>query len=568
MVLQLGLLLLLLSWIQPLHTSPWPGWHSEVLSFAALGLLLAQGLWSVWRSKGAKAVLPFPNLAWILSGMLLLVVVQTYAGQIAFTGDALTLGLYLLLSTGALALGAASMSAGREHTTGVDQWDALLMLASVMLLGALLSSVAALVQLTDVWHGVDWINRVAMQRRPGGNLGQPNQLATLLLMGVVSLVYLWEKGKLGRYSALLMFVLLATGVTVSESRAGQLSLAILVLWWFAARKRAGFKLNPAVVLAGAGLSLAAFWLWPYLPQLWDSGEVSSARTMLSGGGRVVVWPQLWEAVQLHPWVGWGLRGVPAAHNAVAHAYAVSEPYGYSHNIVLDMALGMGLPLTILLVLVAVRGLWRRISAVQSLDAWFCLAAVVPVLVHSMLEFPYAYAYFLAPVMFLLGRLDAEVKCLPVWQIRHSVASMVFALACAVGAASVVEYVAVEEDFVVARFEALHVGKTPEAHARPEIRLLTQLDALLEGTRIAPRPGMDSAELALVRNLALRYPWPANQNRYALALALNGQPEEAKRQLLVMRAQTHYNKRLYASVRDKWQEMAATQYPQLKAVELP
>ena len=80
--------------------------------------------------------------------------------------------------------------------------------------------------------------------------------------------------------------------------------------------------------------------------------------------------------------------------------------------------------------------------------------------------------------------------------------------------------------------------------------------------------MDSAELALVRNLALRYPWPANQNRYALALALNGQPEEARRQLLVIRAQTHYNKRLYASVRDKWQEMAATQYPQLKAVELP
>ncbi|MBK7549979.1 MAG: pilin glycosylation ligase domain-containing protein [Rhodoferax sp.] len=29
-------------------------------------------------------------------------------------------------------------------------------------------------------------------RRPGANLGQPNQLATLLLMGMVSLAYLYE----------------------------------------------------------------------------------------------------------------------------------------------------------------------------------------------------------------------------------------------------------------------------------------------------------------------------------------------------------------------------------------
>ena len=41
---------------------------------------------------------------------------------------------------------------------------------------------------------------------------------------------------------------------------------------------------------------------------------------------------------LHPWLGWGLREVPEAHNAVLHHYAVSEPYGYAHKIVLDLAL--------------------------------------------------------------------------------------------------------------------------------------------------------------------------------------------------------------------------------------
>ena len=569
MILPIGGLLLL-SWLQPLHTAPWMSWHSEVLSFLALALLAARGLWRVWWGTGARATLPFPLLAWVMLGLLCLVLAQTLTGKIVFAGDALVLGLYFLLSAGALALGAASVSAGSGPRELSDRPDALILLASILVLGALLSSVAALVQLADVWGAADWINRTGLLRRPGGNLGQPNQLATLLLMGLASVAYLWEKGKLGRSSALLMFAVLLVGLTVSESRAGQLSLLALVGWWFFSRRRVGFRLSVGAVLAGAGLCLVAFfWLWPLLLQQGNSGTSTSvARIMLSGGGRLIVWPQLWEAVLLHPWTGWGLHEVPIAHNAVAHAYAVSEPYGHAHNLVLDMALGMGLPLTALFVLAAVYGLWRRMLAVKSLDSWFCLAAVVPVLVHSLLEFPYAYAYFLTPVMFLLGRLDAEVLRKPAWEMKRWLASIVFAAACVVSVCTVLEYVEIEKDFVVARFEVLRVGQTSEAHVRPKIWLLTQLGALLEGTRIVPKPAMDPAELELARRVALRYPWPATQSRYALALALNGQPQEARRQLQVMRAQTRYNERLYASVKDKWLEMAETEYPQLKAVELP
>lgn len=571
MILQVGLLLLLLSWVQPLHLMPWMSWHSEMLSFAALSLLAARGLWLAWRGTTATNALSFPVLAWVLLGLLPLVMVQTLAGQIVFAGDALVLGLYLLLSAGALALGAASARAAQDQRLQSNQPDALILLASTLLLGALLSSVAALVQLTGVWDGADWINRTGALRRPGGNLGQPNQLGTLLLMGLVSLVYLWEKGKLGRSSALLIVVVLATGVTVTESRASQLSMLTLVVWWFMGRRRIGFKLGAGTVMAAAGLSMAAFWLWPQIVELTDSGAGvgrPSSQAMLSGGGRWIVWPQLWDAVLLHPWAGWGLREVSTAHNAVAHAYSVSEPYAYSHNLVLDMALGMGLPLTTVLVSAAVYGLWRRMSAVQSLNAWYCLAAIVPVLVHSMLEFPYAYAYFLVPVMFLLGRLDAEVVGQASGQIKRGLASVIFIVACGLGAGTVLEYVEIEEDFLVARFEVLRLGQKPEAHVQPKIHLLTQLGALLEGARLVPKPDMDISELELARRMALRFPWPATQNRYALSLALNGQPEEARRQLQVMRAQYRHNERIYASVKEKWLEMAQTQYPQLRDTELP
>ncbi|MBK7313053.1 MAG: hypothetical protein IPI80_04405 [Burkholderiales bacterium] len=50
--------------------------------------------------------------------------------------------------------------------------------------------------------------------------------------------------------------------------------------------------------------------------------------------------------------------------------------------------------------------------------------------------------------------------------------------------------------------------------------------MLYGGRVTPRPGMPEQEIELVKIVASRYPWPATQNRYALALALNGNPAEA------------------------------------------
>ena len=97
-------------------------------------------------------------------------------------------------------------------------------------------------------------------------------------------------------------------------------------------------------------------------------------------------------------------------------------------------------------------------------------------------------------------------------------------------------------------------------------MILQLDALLYGGRVTPKPGMSEQEIELVKMVALRYPWPATQNRYALALALNGNPAEATRQLRVMRAQ--HGAKAYAKIRADWTELATEKYPQINAVELP
>ena len=69
-----------------------------------------------------------------------------------------------------------------------------------------------------------------------------------------------------------------------------------------------------------------------------------------------------------------------------------------------------------------------------------------------------------------------------------------------------------------------------------------------------------------RKVAMRFPWIANQNRYALCLALNGNPDEATRQLKVIRAM--HGDKTYQAIKTSWQELAHTQYAQLEAIALP
>lgn len=561
--------LLILSWLVPLHFLPWVSWHSEVLAFSTVFLLAWRDLLDVLK-KDCSGLISFPVTALPLFALGFIVGIQGATGVVTFWGDVFTLGFYLALCVMCLALGFAfsrrARASGPDACDGGNENPALTLLAFTLTLGAFASAVVAFAQVFELWEHTGWINRMPQLRRPGGNLGQPNHLATLLLMGMVSLLFLYESRKLKALSSALIFGVLCTALAATESRTGVLSFLLLSGWWFVKNKRVGFRLSSCVVaLASIGF-LGFFWVWPPLFTfiLQSSGVVAEVNT--DAGLRLVVWPQLLEVVGRRPWWGWGLGEVAEAHNAVAHAYTVSSPFSYSHNILLDLALGMGVPLTALLVLVTGIWLWRRVRATNHLLPWYCLAIALPVAVHSILEFPFAYAYFLVPVMFALGALEGLAGSKPALSIGLRPAAVLLLGLSVVAVWSVVEYAVIEEDFRVARFEALRMGQTPTDYQRPDVVLWTQLGALLDDARISPKPGMTFDELALVKKVALRYPWTATQNRYALSLALNGNPEEAVRQLRVMRAM--HGEKTYGEIRANWNSLAQDKYPQLRELKLP
>jgi hypothetical protein len=555
--------LLLLSWLQPFHAMPWMSWHSEVSAAAALVWLLGVELLHFARLGRAVSV---PRSVGVLLVVAFYALAQFAAGQISYLGDALVVCIYLGVAGMAVLVGYVWGARAESLPAEAEDGSVLPQLAWVVLTGALLSVVLALAQLLSVWRDAAWIFQLDYARRPGANMGQPNHLATLLLMGLASMLFLCESGRISRTLAGIFWACLLLGLIMSESRTGLLTLAVMTAWWWWHRSkwlRIG-RLGP-VLLSWLAL-LPLVWAWPSLFAAYYFVPAGTALVSSTPGGRMVVWPQLWEAVMLRPWLGWGLREVPEAHNAVVHHYAVSEPYGYAHNILLDLALGVGLPLTLVLLVVVARWAWVRLSRVVELQAWYSVALVIPLAVHAMTEFPYAYTYLLVPAGLAVGILEARLAAASIWRLRWPGVAAAGVLLSLLMLVSAVEYLAIEEDFQVTRFEVLRIGSPPPGYEHPHIRLLTQMDAMLQVSRAVPRPGMTFDELDYLRRAAMRFPSIAAQNRYALALALNGNPDEAVRQLQVMRAM--HGEKHYAALRTSWVELGRNKYPQLQQLQLP
>jgi len=548
------------SWLVPLHILPWVGWQQEVMAFTAV-----MGLgWNTLFASYASGRASVPQVILLLGVGGSIIAIQWWTQLIAFGGDALVLGIYLILIGVCFFVGFDLSKKLKATPTALDSF------ALTVLVGGLISVALALAQVFEVWETLQLINRTVNIRRPGANLGQPNHLATLLLIGIASLVYLYESKRWNAAPTSVLFALLVIGLALTESRTGLLSFFVMAFWWLVRRRAVGFKASGWVVVVGGLGLIFLLWGWPRLFAFVQSGGNMMSRfddrIDLSAGMRLVVWPQLWEAVLQRPWIGWGLREVSEAHNAVLDSYIRAEPFSYAHNIFLDFAVGMGLPLTAVLGLVVVIWGARRTRDAQSLLPWYCIATALPLGVHSLLEFPFAYAYLLIPAMMAIGVLEGVLHSERVLRVAWGSAATALSLVTCLMIWSAVEYVSIEEDFRIARFEAMRIGETPIEYERPKITLLTQLDALLIGARLVPTPGMSKENIDLARKVALRYPWSATQNRYALTLALNGRSDEAMRQIKVIRAM--HGERSYENIKLNWENLAMTKYPQLRELNLP
>ena len=451
--------------------------------------------------------------------------------------------------------------------------QSLTLFASLVTAGAALSVFIATLQwlrLESNW-GIFAADR-GPAMRPFGNLGQPNHLATLALMGIAMSCALYLQQRLRRWQLIALVTWLSWGLILTESRTGLLSAILLgVIFMWQGRWTWGLGNWRTVLVWWAALLALASLLTPLNEALLlqaGRGDVPMTHDNL----RMIMWRQSLSAIQQSPWLGYGWRQTVVGQKAGANVVAGTLATDYAHNLGLDLLLWVGIPIGILLLTLATFWLVTAARKSEGPFQFLLLAGILPVGVHSMLEFPFAYSYFLFPVGWMLGALAAsqdrnkaitEIFWGSIGWFSAVAALLVFSGLCFLVAQ---EYLKVEEDYRVMRFELRRLGQTPADYEAPQLALLTQLDETLKVGRMVPYPGMPTRDIERLRIANASQAWATLHLSYVVALALNGQPEEATRQLRNLRAL--YGAETYKQVSEMFLRVQAEQYPQLALVKLP
>lgn len=380
-------LLISAGWLIEAKRPPWSSLPNEAVFGFCFGVALL-GLY-LFRRKPALHV---SALAWVLAAWALVPWVQYGFGQITWSGDAFVLSLYLA----ALALTVAITQSLKHRTR--NQW--LDMLAMALLLGGVASVGLQLLQISGL--PIEWVRRVD-PNRPSANLAQPNLLASLLLLGLLSAHYLQRVHRISTGFFVLIAVVLCVGIGFTGSRAALVGGVVVAAWhvwvWRANRSKAS-----AYMVALPVCLLVAFaasrWLLAYAQQFAiQAGAPSSLNPEVIRMGsslRIEAWSMLLQRVWEAPWWGYGLGQTGVAHLlAQSHLHPFGAHFKQAHNLPLEMLLWLGIPMG-LLVLTAAAYFLLKALRVRNERQMLASGGMLVLLSHSMFEFPLHYSYFLLP----------------------------------------------------------------------------------------------------------------------------------------------------------------------------
>ena len=112
------------------------------------------------------------------------------------------------------------------------------------------------------------------------NITQPNNLASLLALGVVGAVWLYESRHIGPWGTGLMLAFLGFGMVMTQSRTAWAFALCLALWALIVRSRLSLRTSRNAVAAALALFIAATALWQPLNSLLGQSLVEATAQRL------------------------------------------------------------------------------------------------------------------------------------------------------------------------------------------------------------------------------------------------------------------------------------------------
>ena len=383
-------------------------------SSTLLNQLLSVAVWGVLLGVSTPMVQPLSSSAaasavrWPLLALASLVVAAGLSWGWASVPLSMTLSTVLMVVCAVLVMrGAVTAPAGLAEHGGIF-WAALLLAGG-------LSTLIALIQVFwPHWADGVLIARSGLPGRAVGNVRQPNHLSTLLLWSILALVPVARSGQLlgwrvsGR-TLLGLGSLLTLGVVLTASRTGVVGILMLSVWGAFDRRlnrpiRHALMAAPLVYLLG-WLAMAG---WSHLTHTTFGGEARLAEADLSAS-RFGIWRNAWDLILAQPWTGVGIGNFNYAWSLTPFPGRPVAFFDHAHNLPLHVAVEMGLPAAAALTLALCWGLWQAwqrsfAQADEDISVTSRAATMVVMIagVHSLLEYPLWYSYFLLPTAWAFG----------------------------------------------------------------------------------------------------------------------------------------------------------------------
>ena len=515
-------LLISFAWLSPFHTYPWVTFSSELATFGAGLALLAFFLnRNIQIPKLQLYILPvafIPLLQW--SGGL----VSDFS--VALLSTAYLFGFWVMVAMG---YNLSLQSSAREQLMKQVCW-LLLIIASV-------TSLIAMVQ----WLGFESSVYGIMQlkgNRPYANFGQPNNLATFLIVGLMGALFLYEKHKASLWLLIPSSLSILFAICLTQSRTSLLVCIFICIYWVIKQYKNKPRLNFIKLFGWAATYfLIAGYLLPIIAQVMTTsvGEAvthtaSLAERAGSGHERLGMWMQIIHAIGERPWFGYGWNQTSVAVVESIHFNTVQVWFNSAHNIVLDLLVWNGLPLGFLIIAYfAIWLFWLSKNAKDTISI-VAILMVSAILMHAMLEFPQRYAYFLLPMGFLLGLIQAQTPNLNGVSLHRNIIRCVWLV-------SLIVLLLIWRDYKLFQENSKLVFKqkpvSEEILGSSKILILTQFQQRLDWIALKPQTLMSDSDLSVIGEMVENKATPYNLKKYAQLLVYNHKLDEAEQQLFVL-----------------------------------
>jgi O-antigen ligase len=542
----ISLALVGLMWVLPfLHvrhayplTTFYQEWWSALLGVLALTLLVES---DYWRKPAIPRIVQLP------AGLIVVVLLQWVWGKIAYFDQALLYVMYLLFAALLMLLGARL-----RDCFGLLKLSQVLALA--LLIGAELNALVGVLQHYS-WHTpFDSVIAMKMSAVVYGNIAQPNHFANYIALGMISLGFLFQQKKIKPAYVVLLALPMLFVMTMSASRSSWLYLLMMgaMAWWWSrrdARQRPLLRYS-LLLIAGFGIMHLIVHLQIMAAQ---TSSIDTVQRLLdheeTGEIRLYLWREAGLMFMQSPLFGVGFGQFAWHHFQLVPELQQSNIvglYNNAHNLIMQLAAEAGV--AGLLIFFISLGVWlvgvhqkyaasnqtgsKENSVKLNAEHWWGYAILGVLAIHSLLEYPLWYTYFMAIAAVLLGVFDETRYRLELRFVWRMTVTVILSLGLLVLLQLINGYKGLERTMVIGSTSAAGMSASPNV-ARDalislhRVPLLTPYAELFMSDRIEVDGQYIKEKLVLNTQVMHFVPIGSVTYRQALLLAQDGQQSQAQ-----------------------------------------